>query len=134
MRIAAVSDDGKTISEHFGRAAYYVVLEVREGEIHAQERREKPGHHSFQHDHQHNHAHPAGEGHGMGAGAQSRHEAMIEVIRDCEVILARGMGRGAYQHLERAGIQPFVTDIVGIHEAVEAYLEGKLIDHSDRLH
>jgi predicted Fe-Mo cluster-binding NifX family protein len=26
MKIAAITDDGKTISQHFGRAAYYMVL------------------------------------------------------------------------------------------------------------
>jgi hypothetical protein len=27
-----------------------------------------------------------------------------------------------------------VTDIAGIDEAVQAYLEGGLVDHSERLH
>jgi predicted Fe-Mo cluster-binding NifX family protein len=28
MKIAIVSDDGMTISQHFGRATYYVVVSV----------------------------------------------------------------------------------------------------------
>ena len=136
MRIAAVSDDGKTISAHFGRAMSYVVLEVRDGEIVSEVTRQKPGHHTFQQHHDdHDHAeHAHGEGHGMREGAQSRHKAMIEVIQDCEVVLARGMGRGAYQHMQEAGIKPVVTDIESIHEAVRAYVEGTLIEHTDRLH
>jgi predicted Fe-Mo cluster-binding NifX family protein len=139
MRIAVVSDDGNTISAHFGRARYYVVLEVAEGQIRSQETREKPGHHTFHQKHGHDHhdehgEHGHGEGHGMGEGAQSRHKAMVEVVLDCEAILARGMGRGAYLHMQQAGIKPVVTDIEGIQEAVGAYIDGRLIDHAERLH
>lgn len=140
MRIAAVSDDGKTISAHFGRARYYVVLEVEGGAIVSGETREKPGHHTFHQQHQHepehrpDGAHAHGEGHGMGSGAQERHRGMIEVIQDCGVVLARGMGRGAYLHMQQAGIRPIVTDIESIQDAVNAYLDGSLIDHTERLH
>ena len=33
MKIAAVTDDGKTISAHFGRARYYVVVTVEDGKV-----------------------------------------------------------------------------------------------------
>ena len=33
MKIAAVSDDGTTISQHFGRAPFYVVVTVEDGRI-----------------------------------------------------------------------------------------------------
>jgi predicted Fe-Mo cluster-binding NifX family protein len=139
MRIAAVSDDGKTISAHFGRAAQYVVVEVEGGEIKSQEIRDKPGHHTFHkegegHHHDHDHDHDHRQGHGMGAGAQQRHRAMTEVIQDCEVILSRGMGRGAYMHMQQAGIKPVITDISDVLEAVQAYLDGTLVDHTERLH
>lgn len=141
MRIAAVSEDGKTISAHFGRARYYVVLEIEEGQIRSHDTREKPGHHTFhqqysqdqhaEHEHgEHSHA----EGHGMGERAQSRHKAMIEVVQDCEVVLTRGMGRGAYLHMQQAGITPIVTGIEDIQEAVSAYIDGTIIDLTERLH
>ena len=143
MRIAAVSDDGKTISAHFGRATHYVVVQVEDGKILSQEQREKPGHHTFSqqqtdhHDHHDGHAHgdhKHNEGHGMGEGARSRHVQMVEVIRDCQVVLSRGMGRGAYQHIQQAGVQPIVTDIVEIQDAIQAWINGTLVDHTDRLH
>jgi predicted Fe-Mo cluster-binding NifX family protein len=59
---------------------------------------------------------------------------MIEAITDCEVILVRGMGRGAYLAMEEAGIKPIVTDIEAIEEAVRAYLAGEIVDHTERLH
>ena len=47
MKIAAVSDDGITISQHFGRAAYYVVVTVQNNQIVAREKRDKLGHAQF---------------------------------------------------------------------------------------
>jgi len=47
MKIAAISDDGTTISQHFGRAPLYVVVTVEEGKIVGQETRDKTGHHTF---------------------------------------------------------------------------------------
>jgi predicted Fe-Mo cluster-binding NifX family protein len=59
---------------------------------------------------------------------------MAAAIADCQVLLARGMGAGAYQSMEQAGIRPVVTDIANIDEAVRAYVEGRLADHTERLH
>ena len=132
MKIAAVSDDGITISQHFGRAAYYVVVTVDNDEIVAREKREKLGH-----------AHMSGEthadgshlrGHGFDAASQSRHSQMLDAIADCEVLLARGMGAGAYASIRAAGITPVLTDIPAIDDAVRAHLAGTLVDHVERLH
>ena len=43
IKIAAITDDGQTISQHFGRAAYYAVLTIEDGKIIAREQREKMG-------------------------------------------------------------------------------------------
>ena len=59
---------------------------------------------------------------------------MLETIRDCEVLIARGMGAGAYESMRQAGIRPFVTDVEDIDEAVHTYLDGRLVDHPERLH
>jgi predicted Fe-Mo cluster-binding NifX family protein len=133
MKIAAVSDDGVTISQHFGRALFYVVITVEEGQIIGREIREKMGHAHFAGGHHHGHgADP--RGHGFDPAAQSRHARMIEAIADCDVLLARGMGTGAYESLRQAGIRPVITDIARIDDAVQAYLEGKLEDHPEWLH
>jgi predicted Fe-Mo cluster-binding NifX family protein len=59
---------------------------------------------------------------------------MIEAITDCQVLLVRGMGRGAYVAVEQAGITPIVTDIADPEAAVRAYLDGQLTNHIERLH
>ena len=59
---------------------------------------------------------------------------MAAPIADCQVLLARGMGRGAYESLKQAQIRPVVTDVANIDEAVQAYLAGNLTDHVEKLH
>jgi predicted Fe-Mo cluster-binding NifX family protein len=132
MKLAAVSDDGITISQHFGRAAYYVVVTVQENQIVAREKREKMGHAQFGGE-----THAEGSdprGHGYDPAAQSRHASMAAAIADCQVLLARGMGAGAYDSLQAASIRPIVTDIPTIDDAVKAYLAGALVDHTEWLH
>ena len=131
MKIAAVTDDGTTISQHFGRAAYYSVLTVNNGQITNRELRDKVGHSHFAAQEQ---GHDRGTPHGTGPEAQSRHTQMIDAIRDCQVLLARGMGWGARQGLEEAGIKAILTDIEDIEVAVQAYLRGELADHPELLH
>jgi predicted Fe-Mo cluster-binding NifX family protein len=135
MKIAAVSEDGITISQHFGRAPYYVVVTVEDGKVIAKELRDKLGHSQFAGEHHEEHSLEGDpRGHGFDPAAQSRHARMAAAIQDCEVLLARGMGAGAYASLNQAGIRPILTDIVTIDEAVQAVLRGDIIDHKERLH
>jgi predicted Fe-Mo cluster-binding NifX family protein len=132
MKIAAISEDGTTISQHFGRAPYYVVLTVEKGKVVNREKRDKAGHHTFA-----SGQHPetvAGERHGYDAGAQSRHAAMAQSIDDCKVLIAGGMGWGAYESLKSRGIETVVTDVENIEDAVKRYFEGKLPNLMERLH
>jgi predicted Fe-Mo cluster-binding NifX family protein len=59
---------------------------------------------------------------------------MVETIADCQVLIAGGMGWGAYESLKSRGIEPVVTDVENIEEAVRLYLEGKLPNLMERLH
>ena len=132
MKIAAITDDGKTISQHFGRAPYYTVVTVEEGKIVSREMREKLGHAHFQSE-EHDHSEPGGR-HGYGPAADHRHGRMAEAITDCEAVLCRGMGMGAYENMKVRGIRPVVTDIAEIDEAVLAYANGQIVDHIEKLH
>lgn len=140
MKIAAVTDDGKTISQHFGRASQYAVYTVEDGKITARELRDKLGHRQFAqeeaagHNHDHDHDHGHGEGHGFGQHAEDKHRRMFETIQDCDVLLARGMGRGAYIGLQQTGVKPVVTDIAEIEAAAQAVIDGSIVDFTDRLH
>ncbi len=132
MKIAAVSDDGITISQHFGRAPYYVVVTVENNQIVAREKRDKLGHAQFGGE-----THVEGNdprGHGFDVESQSRHARMTSAITDCQVLLAGGMGAGAYDSMRAANIRPIVTDLPTIDDAVRAFLAGTLVDHVELLH
>jgi predicted Fe-Mo cluster-binding NifX family protein len=132
MKIAAITDDGNTISQHFGRAAYYLVATVENGQIINRELRNKLGHAHFSNQ-PHSEANP-GQPHGMDAASHNKHIQMAQAITDCEALLCRGMGMGAYESMRDQGIRPVVTDIVNIDEAVTAYIQGNIEDQVDRLH
>ena len=126
MKIAVVTDDHQTISAHFGRAQYYEIFTIVAGKVTNRETiarsfpqalavdagHEAEGEHHHQHD----------------------HNAMITPIADCQALLTRGMGRGAHLSLQEHNIQPIITDILEIQAAMEAYLGGTLVNHSERLH
>jgi S-adenosylhomocysteine hydrolase len=44
------------------------------------------------------------------------------------------MGYGAYESLRSLNIQPIVTDLGDIDAAVQAYMDGTLVDHTEKLH
>jgi len=132
MKIAAITDDGKTISQHFGRAHYYLVMTIEEGNIINREMRNKMGHTQL---HQESHEDDShGAGHGMDAGSHDKHVSMADAIADCKALLCGGMGMGAYDSMRRLNIRPVVTDLLNIDEAAQAFIEGKLIDHTELLH
>jgi predicted Fe-Mo cluster-binding NifX family protein len=135
MKIAAVSEDGVTISQHFGRAVFYVVVTVEDGKIVGREKRDKMGHGQFSRETHDGHGQEADpRGHGFAPAAQDRHVRMAVGIADCQVLLAGGMGAGAYESIRQAGIRPVVTDVTNIDDAVQAYLAGNLKDHVEKLH
>ena len=132
MKIAVVTDDGTTICQHFGRARFYTVVTIENGQVINKEQRPKAGHHvaGMQHASQASH----GDRHGFDANAQASHASMIANITDCQVVMAGGMGWGAKESLKQAGIAVHTTDVENIEEAVRLYLQGKLANRAERLH
>jgi predicted Fe-Mo cluster-binding NifX family protein len=140
MKIAIVTDDGKTISAHFGRARYYTVLTIEDGRVVGQEMREKHAHQGHHGSHG-EHAGAAGQG-GAGISFQEppqtpftdTHTAMLEPIQDCQIAVARGMGNGMFQRLHEAGIDPVLTDARDVEEVARLHLRGELVHRPERLH
>lgn len=132
MKIAAITDDGKNISLHFGRAPYYLVVTVEDGKIVNRELRNKMGHTHFAN--QPHEEEAPGMPHGMGPASHDKHLQMAEAIGDCEALLCGGMGMGAYQSMQIRGIKPVVTDIYDIEQAVMAYVNGTIVDRTEKLH
>jgi predicted Fe-Mo cluster-binding NifX family protein len=133
MKIAVVTDDERTISQHFGRAPYYLVVSIEDGKVVGRERRDKANHGQFVHG-AHDHDHDSHEGHGHDPAAQGRHAQMAATIGDCQTVICGGIGNGAYLSLQARGLQPIVTDVTSIDEAIAIYLKGGLVNRIDRLH
>ena len=135
MKIAVACMNEHAISAHFGRAEKYMVYEIENGEVMGRNIVHKFGQRHFagqQPEGGQGHGH--GQGSGFGRHAGHKHEKMIENIRDCDVLLAGGMGRGVYQDVQRWGIRPIVTDITEVEKAVQAVLDGTIVDHTEKLH
>jgi predicted Fe-Mo cluster-binding NifX family protein len=120
-RIAFATDDLIHISSHLGRAEKYLIYTVEDGKVITHEERLKPVH---EHGKQESHEHHGGQ----------IHNDMVQVILDCQVVIARGMGTPAFESVQRAGLQPILTELDTIEEALRAYLEGQLLHRSNRVH
>jgi predicted Fe-Mo cluster-binding NifX family protein len=132
LKIAFVTDDGNTISQHFGRAQFYEVVTIENGSVVQRERREKAGHHTFHGQEEHGEHH--GPGHGFDEHSQGKHRMMTTTIMDCQMLVARGMGNGAYQHMVSANIKPIITSIPTIDNAVQEIIKGTIVNHEEKLH
>ncbi len=133
-KIAFVTDDGETISQHFGRATKYAVLTIEGDQISHRELRDKAGHHTFHKNEHHGvHQHDS-RGSGFGTHSAGKHQKMCETIADCDIILARGMGRGAYMGAQEFNLRPIVTDISEIEAAAVAVINNDIVDHTEKLH
>ena len=131
MKIAFITDDGETISQHFGRASHYLVVKVAEGQIIKREMRDKLGHNQYvKAEEDPNHT----QGSGMDSASHRKHHQMAEAISDCDVLICGGMGRGAYQSMQSFGVRPIVTDRKSIDQALQDFFEGNLKDLTEKLH
>jgi len=133
MNIAVITEDGKNISKHFGRAPYYMIVTLENGKIVKKEQRNKAGHHTF--GDQPHAEHAPGQRHGYDTASQSKHSAMAETMADCKLLIAGGMGWGAYDSLKSMGIETIITDVDDIEQAVNLYLQNKLTNlAAEKLH
>jgi len=134
MKIAIVSDDKQTISRHFSRAENYIVVSVEQKKTVEKTILPKLSNRNTDARHQHGQDRKSDPRcSGLGRHSRSKHDQMFKDIKDCDVLVARGMGRGAYQGLEQLGIKPIVTDIVDVDAAVQAILDDTIVNHTDEL-
>ena len=133
MKIAIITDDEKNISQHFGRAIYYAVLTIENGQIVQREMREKLSHKHVANE-SHEHTSESDQWHGFDPASQSLHGQMSQAITDCEALICGGMGAGAYESIRERGIRPIITDIEDIDTAALDYASGILANHVEKLH
>ena len=136
MKVAIVTNEGDFVSQHFGRSRYYKIYTIENNAIQGTEMRERgTGHFAQQQPSSHTHHDstqddPQGR-HGYGEEARNKHAAMAREIADCQVLIAGGMGSGAYEQFKAAGLDVILTDYASIEEAVTALMEGKIRNLAD---
>ncbi|NTU80050.1 MAG: dinitrogenase iron-molybdenum cofactor biosynthesis protein [Chloroflexales bacterium] len=133
MKIAFVSDNGTTISRHFGRARQYVVVTLTEGQEVAREVRAKTGCHGHHH-HGAGHDHHSDQHDDHAHHDHAHHDDMLQAIADCEVLIAGGMGTGVDQRLVAAGKRTIRTQMQDIDQALQLFLAGRLGDTIELVH
>jgi len=119
VKIAIASDEGRTISSHFGQTRGFVVFDIEDKEVKNREYRLN----TF-------------TGHARGLeGADhgiDRHGPILSALSDCKAVISHGMGRRIYDDLKGAGIEAWVTDETVVQKAIELYLTGELVDRPER--
>jgi len=125
--IAIATDDGTTVSSHFGRARFYEIINFSDGKVTKRERREKAGHHSFG-------SVEDDSGHHSGEAHEHRHQTMVSPIMDCQAVVVRGMGQGAVEHLRRLNLLAVLTELHTIEDVIGAVAAGSLDGDSRRIH
>lgn len=118
MRIAVATIDGTSMSQHFGRSKGFVVFEVDGNTIRARALRS-------------NHHTPDAQGLCDGPKGhehqQHDHGGIVELLKDCDVVLCGGMGAGAAAALTKHGIKAFViSGSCSADEALTRYLDGTI--------
>jgi predicted Fe-Mo cluster-binding NifX family protein len=135
MKIAVVSDDEQTISQHFGRAEKYIIISCEQERIIERKSLPKPDFCHSSHRRHRGHEHQADpRGNGFGRRPASSHKQLFETVRDCDILVSRGMGHGAYLDLQQLGIKPIITDIENIDMAIQAAMDDSIINHLEKLH
>lgn len=133
QKIAIITEDGKTISQHFGRAGHYAVVTIEDGKVINREMRDKLGHKNFQNKESHE-QHDPNQPHGFDEDSRDKHVRMSDAIMDCDVLIAGGMGYGARQHMQDRGIKIIMSSITSIDSAVEKWINGELTDQTELNH
>lgn len=100
-RIAIPSDDRRTVAQHFGRAAGFLVFEYDGGALTSEYR-------------------PLTE------GTAHDHERIVDVLRDCDVVIAGGMGGGMMSALYDAGIEVAISTVTEARKAAQMLVEDIL--------
>jgi predicted Fe-Mo cluster-binding NifX family protein len=119
MRIALPTNDGTSVSPHFGRSAGFLVFDIEEGQIQKREMIRNPSCHSHEEG-------ACDRGSGESESSHS-HAGILSALAGCNVVICAGMGWRAAEALKSAGVAEVVFTAPGLaEETVTAFLAGTL--------
>jgi predicted Fe-Mo cluster-binding NifX family protein len=120
MKIAIPSNDNISVSAHFGRSRGFIVFDTTQQKILTDVYRENfvTGHMTGQHtEHSGEHSHS--------------HSGILDLLQDCEIIIAGGMGQRLYSDFMSANKKIFVTRESDARQAVKLFLGNQLDNNPD---
>jgi predicted Fe-Mo cluster-binding NifX family protein len=117
MKVAVPTQDGTSISRHFGRSTSFFVFRLEDEKIVDRSVRDN----TFT-------AHAKGKCHeGHDPNQPHGHGEIVQALKDCAAVLCYGMGWRAAKALKEGGTQAFVVQQeMSPEEAVRKYLSGDL--------
>lgn len=119
IKIAIPTDDGVTISRHFGQAKSFSVITIENDQVTNTELRQKASHQHGDHSH---------------SGGVHPGQQMVATILDCKILISGGMGTPAFEKATSAGLKVIMTGLLSIDDALKSYITGKLKDDPDLIH
>ncbi|AMW33417.1 Predicted Fe-Mo cluster-binding protein, NifX family [Fervidobacterium changbaicum] len=137
MRFVIPTDDGNVVADHFGRAMYFMKVEIKDGKeisrilvdnLHARSHGNH-GHHGHYEPGHHEHAH--GYGHGREFGHEHEHghghEEVFASTGEIDAVVAVRIGPHMFEDLKERGVDIYlVKPRTSINEIVSKMLSGEL--------
>lgn len=117
-KIAFPSSDGLTISRHFGHVKQFVVVETQGGSEIERSVRQKAE------------SLPVESLHSKGHD----HDALLDLIADCDTIVAGGMGKPMVDRSEQRGFEVVLTSERQLDAALARYQIGELTHEPSLAH
>jgi predicted Fe-Mo cluster-binding NifX family protein len=117
-KIAFASSDGLTISRHFGHVKQFVVVEAREGQEIERSARRKAD------------ALPIETSPMKGHD----HDALLDLIADCDTIVAGGMGKPMLDRSVARGFEVILSSERDLDVALARYQVGELAHQPSLVH
>lgn len=122
MKVAVPTNDGASISEHFGRSASFLIFEIENGQIKSRELKSNGAKHS--------HAQGACN-HDSADEEPHSHAGILATLDGCEVVICAGIGQRAAEALKGRGTRILIAAPAPADDAVAAFLAGKLSPASE---
>jgi len=114
MKLAFPTRDDQTIIGHFGNMDALIVIDIDDESETARERRDMSGM-------------PA-----CDDGHHDRPVFVVDTIKDCDVLIASGIGSPLVQKANAADVEVILTNVRSIDEARDMYIAGTL-EHTPEL-
>lgn len=103
LKIALPTDDKTQISGHTGKATFFAIASIENGNMTHLEFRENPQHHH-------------------GTGGEHIHAETVAIIKDCDIIIVGKIGKYLKNELQAEGKKIVLTSSASIGEGIKRYL------------